>query len=368
MKKKLLFFHFDLSGGGAEKVLVNLLNRLSQDKYDITLFLLFKTGSNLESLHPNIHLKYAFKKPFRGITTIMKLFSPRFLHRLFIKDRYDVEISYIEFSPTRIIAGCPNKNTKKIAWVHSCKIDVPGSFRNKTDMRKCYEQFDSIVFVSEQSKQSFIKTTGWNDLPYRILQNVMDTDDIYKKASESIPEKIDSEQINFITVGKLEKLKGAIRLAECMVELFKRGISNWHLYYAGIGTAKEEIESIASANGISDKITFLGYQTNPYKYLSRMDFFVCPSFFEGYSTSTIEALLLGKPVITTDCGGMQEILDHGKYGLIVENSTEGLTDGLCRFLTDEKLRTGYKEKAEQRSAFFNPQNVVCLTEQMIDEL
>ena len=368
MKKKLLFFHFDLSGGGAEKVLVNLLNGLNPDKYDITLFLLFKVGSNLDALNPNICLRYVFKRPFRGITTLLKLFSPRVLHKFFIKEKYDVEIAYIEFSPTRIVSGCPNTDTRKIAWVHSCKINMPGSFRSEKEMRECYEHFDRIIFVSEQSEQSFIATTGWKDLPYHILPNVMDVNAIYKQASDSIIENINPELINFCSIGKLEKLKGSIRLMECMSDLDKQGILNWHLYYIGTGSAKAEIEAIVSSNGIADKVTFVGYQSNPYKYLSRMDFFVCPSYFEGYSTSAIEALILGIPVVTTDCGGMQEILDHGRYGLIVGNSTDELRLGIYKFITDKNLRNDYKKKAEVRSSFFNPQSVLRLTENMIDQL
>lgn len=367
-KKKLLFFHFDMSGGGAEKVLVNLLNRLDPDKYDITLSLVFGVGCNLDNLASHIRVKSFFKRPFRGASTLMKLFSPRLLHKIFVKDEYDMEIAYLEYSPTRIISGCRNPKTKKVAWVHQCRIDIPGVFRNKKEMRRCYEQFDKIVCVSKESRHSFIKATGWDDLPVNVLYNVLDTGTITTRASEQTDITMNHDILNLCSVGKLEKAKGSIRLVKSLCELSSQGINNWQLYLLGIGNAKDEIIKIATEHGILDKITFLGYQTNPYKYLSKMDIFVCPSTFEGYSTATIEALLLGVPVLTTDCGGMQEILDNGKYGLIVDNSDDGLTDGLQKFLTDSELLAHYREMSVKRTPFFDPVNVVAKTEQFFDDL
>lgn len=368
-KKKLLFFHFDMSGGGAEKVLVNLLNRLDPDKYDITLSLVFGVGCNLDNLAPHIRVRSFFKKPFRGASTLMKLFSPRLLHKIFMKDEYDMEIAYLEYSPTRIISGCRNPKTKKVAWVHQCRIDIPGVFRNKKEMRRCYEQFDKIVCVSKESKAFFQKTTGWEDLPVDVLYNVIDTKTITSFAADSIEIKISPNILKLCSVGTLSRAKGSIRLIKSLSDLYeKRGITNWQLYLLGNGPDKQEIIKIATEHGILDKITFLGYQTNPYKYLSKMDIFVCPSTFEGYSTATIEALLLGVPVLTTDCGGMQEILDNGKYGLIVDNSDDGLTDGLQKFLTDSELLAHYREMSVKRTPFFDPVNVVAKTEQFFDDL
>ena len=78
--KKILFFIPNLMHGGAEKVLVNLVNNLDKDKYDITLQTIFDVGVNKQYLNEDIKYKYVFKKLFRGSTTIFKLFSPKFLY------------------------------------------------------------------------------------------------------------------------------------------------------------------------------------------------------------------------------------------------------------------------------------------------
>ena len=110
-KKRVLFLINSLRGGGAEKVLVNLVNCLDADKYDITVGVLFGDGVNKQFLHQNIKVKRFFKKAPKGFVYIAKLFSPSFLHRFFIKERYDVEISFLQGVCTRIIGGAPTDLT-----------------------------------------------------------------------------------------------------------------------------------------------------------------------------------------------------------------------------------------------------------------
>ena len=104
--------------GGAEKVLVNLVNNLDKNKYDITLQTIFDVGVNKQYLDKSINYKYVFKKLFRGSTTLFKLFSPEFLYKKLIKDKYDIVVSYLEGSSARIVSGCPYKNSKRISWIH----------------------------------------------------------------------------------------------------------------------------------------------------------------------------------------------------------------------------------------------------------
>ncbi len=103
--------------GGAEKVLVNLVNNLDKNKYDITLQTIFDVGVNKQYINKDIKYKYVFKKLFRGSSTIFKLFSPKFLYKHLIKDEYDIVVSYLEGPTARIISGCPYES-KKVSWIH----------------------------------------------------------------------------------------------------------------------------------------------------------------------------------------------------------------------------------------------------------
>ena len=83
--------------------------------------------------------------------------------------------------------------------------------------------------------------------------------------------------------------------------------------------------------------------------MKKADLFICSSISEGYSTAVTEAMILGLPVLTTDCAGMNEILDDGKYGMIVPNSEQALEDGMRKILSDATLYDRMRSAARTRS-------------------
>lgn len=112
LKKQVLFVIHDLHLGGAEKVLVNLVNHMDRSKFDVTVLALFGGGVNEPFLNPDIRLIVGHKRPFPGNSRIMKLFSPERLFRYYIKGRYDAIVSYLEGPSARIVSGCPRDGTK----------------------------------------------------------------------------------------------------------------------------------------------------------------------------------------------------------------------------------------------------------------
>lgn len=359
MKKKILFFHFDLGNGGAEKALVNLLKCLDYQRYDITLFLLFNYGVNLAFLPPNVKLRYLFNRsPFRGVTQLLKILSPKALHKLLIKDRYDVEIAYMEGSPTRIVGACPYEETRLYSWVHT--QDDRGFFnpyRTLGEAKKTYLKFDKILFVSDNAKQTFEEKMGWESLSLGVCHNVIDSDDIKEKSQETIDINISSSQLNICSVGRLTEVKGYARLLRILGQLKDNVKIDWRLYILGQGEQKQLLESILAKFGLQERIHLLGYDANPYKYVSKMDVFVCSSYKEGYSTAVTESIVVGTPVITTDCSGMREIIGDSKAGIIVENSDEGLKGVLEDLLNGKINIKELKVNALKRSNYFGQSNI-----------
>ena len=163
--KKVLFFIPTLMHGGAEKVLVNLVNNLDELKYDITVQTLFDVGVHKKSLNNNIKYKYIFKNLFRGSTTFFKLFSPKYLYKRYIKEEYDIVVSYLEGPTARIISGCPFKDTKKVAWIHIELNDskmISNGFRSYNEAINCYSSFNKIICVSETVKEVFVNNSKIN--------------------------------------------------------------------------------------------------------------------------------------------------------------------------------------------------------------
>lgn len=358
--KKLLVMIPTLGGGGAEKILITLLNNLNSKKYEITVFSIFDYGENKFFLNSNIEYKFLFKNIFRGNIHLFKLFTPKLLYKYIIKQKYDIIISYLEGPTTRIISGCDNPKTKLINWVHTdatvSKIFTK-SYRNKDELIRCYKKYDSTVFISEQSFQSFYNKFGqMNNMI--IKYNPIDSEKIIKKSKEKIIDiNINKQKFNIISIGRFSSVKGFERLFKIMYFLKKEKL-NIHLYLLGKGELEEKYKKIIKNLGIEEDVTFLGYKDNPYKYLKICDLYVCSSYREGYSTSIAESLIVGIPIITTDCSGMKELLGNNEFGIITSNNENSLYQEIKRIIENRKILDYYKVKSLERGALFSLKNTI----------
>ncbi|NGU66461.1 glycosyltransferase [Clostridium perfringens] len=370
--KKLLFFIPTLTGGGAEKVLINLVNNIDKSKFSVTVLTLFNVGVNRKNLNKNIEYKYIFNRIFRGNIYLLKIFSPKFLYKYMIKDKYDVIISYLQGPTTRIISGCPY-DSKIVAWVHTdinSIRKIKSSYRNENEVIRCYSKYDSIVFVAKTIKKSFVKTFSNLDMNYKVLYNTLDIEMIKCKSLEAIEEiNYDSNKINIISTGRFTHVKGYERLLEIVAKLINYDKLNIHLYLLGCGELENKYKEIITKNNITNNVTLLGYRDNPYKFVKNSDLFVCSSYREGYSTAVTESVIVGTPVITTLCSGMEEILGkNNEYGIIVKNEDEALYTGLKVLLKDRKKIIELKNKTIERSKFFDKNSTVKAVEDFIESL
>lgn len=370
MKKKILFLIHDLGHGGAEKVLVNLVNNMDPEKFDITVIALFGGGVNEQFLKPHIHYRAVFPKAFPGNSRVMKLLSPKLLHRLFVKEHYDIEVAYLEGPASRIISGCADPVTKTVCWIHctmKTKKAFAVGFRSPEEAKQCYSGFDRQVFVSRDVMAAFAAfcPAGSKSVCY----NTNETAQMMEKAREAVPEDLfGANELHLIGTGKLTPLKGFDRLARIHLRLCGEGYPI-HTWILGSGEEEQNLRSFARENGISDSFTLLGYQTNPYKYLARCDLFVCSSHSEGFSTAATEALIVGTPVCTVAVSGMREMLgERNEYGLVTENEENALYAGIKSLLDDPGLLEHYKNQASIRGKDFSTEETVRVVEEMLATL
>ncbi|MBR3988362.1 MAG: glycosyltransferase [Clostridia bacterium] len=368
--KKILFLIHDLGQGGAEKVLVNLVNNMDSAKFDITVVTIFGGGVNEQFLKPHIKLRSVFKKAFPGNSKIMKLFTPKFLHRWFIKEHYDIEVSYLEGPSARIISGCPSKDTKLVSWIHvqqETKERLSGSFKSFSEARSCYERFDNTVCVSEFVKNDFSSILSFNK-PIEVLYNTVESDVIRILSEEKDVNFTEDNKLRLIAVGTLKQSKGYVRLLNVIKKLDDENYPV-HLYILGIGPLKEELEAIINKESMDSYVTLLGYDTNPYKYVAKSDVFVCASFAEGFSTAATESLIVGTPVVTVEVSGMKEMLgDNDEYGIVTENNEDALYEGIKKMISTPGMLEDYAKRAEERGKYFSTENTVKAVERMFDSL
>ncbi len=324
--KKVLFLIPELCLGGTSTVLINLIENINTEKFDITIMTLFGNGENedtIKEITKKKPIRYIslFKKAFRGNSYFFRIIPPEILHRIFIKEKYDIEIAFQCHFSTRLISGCVNTDTKLISWVHGTyknSDELSVYFKNYKEMLDCLNKYNEHYFVSDESLKAFSSLFLLNGA-YKVLYNVNSE----KKILEAAKEEIDiahskTNQFQICSVGRLDGIKSFERLIDVHKKLLNHGY-DVHTYIIGEGKERTRLEKQISDYKLNDSVTLLGYQSNPHKYVSKFNLFVCSSWSEGFSTATMEALVVGTPVCTVSCGGMTEMLGkNNEYGLITK--------------------------------------------------
>ena len=367
---KILFLIHDLGQGGAEKVLVNLVNNLDTKKFDITLMALFGGGVNEQFLKNEIKYKYVYEKPFSGNSHFMKLFSPEQLHRMYIKEEYDIEVAFLEGPAARIISGCQNMSTKLIYWIHCTmhsKKEFSRGFRSYREAKMCMEKYHGNVFVSKEVMSAFGQFCNVEN--GTILYNTNESDEILVKANEIVEEiTFSNREIKLIGVGKIESVKGFDRLARIHKKLIDEG-KLVHTYILGDGSKRKELQDYLENERLSDSFTLLGYKTNPYKYIKKCDLFVCSSYSEGFSTAVTEALIVCIPVITSSVSGMKELLgENNDWGIVTDNEEEALYRGIKELIDNPKMIFDYTKKAQIRGKHFSKETTLEAVESFFESM
>lgn len=366
--KKIIFVIPNLMHGGAERVLVNLVNGLDKSKFDVTLLSVFDCGVNKKDLSENVHYKFIYKKQFRGNSHYFKLFSPEHLYEKFIGSGYDIAVSFLEGISARIVSGCTDKKTKTVCWIHTSVTDkalFALAFRNTEEAERCYAKFDKLVFVSKSAEQAF-KDTAETEFDSTVLYNPIDSDKITALAEECSDYPYDDCCIKICAVGKLIPVKGFDRLAYICKRLADEGITA-HFYILGSGNELEKLEAIRDSLKIDEYFTLTGFLDNPYAVMKKCDLFVCSSYREGYSSAVCEALVCGVPVLTADVSGMREILGDGS-GVICPNDDEAIYNELKKLITDPDMLKFYKEKACEKGKMFSLEKAIRAAEDTLENL
>lgn len=384
MKKKVLFLIHALGAGGAEKILVNIANGMDKEKYDVTIMTVVNTGVFRNSIDSNVKYKYIFSIPFRKkksnntkakelgnllakydpkVQFIAKLYTlfwkympVKLFYRFMIREKYDVEIAFLEGICAKLISGSTNKKSKKISWIHVDMLNHKKSeavFSSLESERKCYEKFDKVICVSKNVRDQFIKKFNYDNSKVEIKYNPVDKIDIQNKAKEEVTDIRKPERFVFCTIGRLVTQKGYDRLLRVHNRLVKEGL-NYEIWIIGEGNKRPLLEEYIKENNLSDTVKMLGFKENPYKYLNLADSFVCSSRAEGFSTVASEAVILGKPIVTVNCSGMHELLgENNEYGLVVENNEDALYKGMKTMLENKDIFNNYLEKVKERESIFD---------------
>ena len=328
--KNILFAAYSLDYGGIETALITLLKYLAND-YDITLMLEKKQGVFLEDLPKNIKV-ITYEPSTNKITIIRKLlnFIKQTIFKIQYKNKFDFSASFATYSfPCSFVARTASKNSS--IWIHN---DYLNFYDNNVIRYKKFfndlkiDKFKKIIFVSNLDRKIFNVEFPYLRGKTYTCNNLIDYEKILKKSNEKVDDFRKKDITTFINIGRHdEQQKKLSRIINATRRLNKEGYK-FRVIFVGKGSSSKKY--INDAKNIKN-IEFLGAKKNPYPYLKDSDCFLMSSQFEGYPVVLVEAMILNKPIVTTNVSDTKDDIEN-KYGIVVENSEKGVYEGMKEFL------------------------------------
>ena len=214
-----------------------------------------------------------------------------------------------------------------------------------------------MVWVSESARRGFLEAVG--DVGNTCtIYNMLPVEDIRRLAEQEIAYRYPPTGLKLVLVGRMkDEHKGQRRLISIVSRLREEG-RELSLTLVGDGSDRSAIEAHIRKHHAEDFVFLVGAQKNPFPYIAGADMLVCSSYYEGFNLTVAEALILGVPVLSTECTGPCEILDNGRYGMLTTNNREGLYRALRMLTDDPSLVERCREKAQERIDFFSEERIM----------
>ena len=362
-----------LVSGGAERVLCNISNILVEG-HNVYLFVFDSSVIEYEFSGQLIDLKSRAKKN-KLLKVLVRIKRTLKLKRLKRKFKLDVMISFLNAAN---MVNIYSKGREKVFV--SCR-----GYSNYTAHRKKYAKhmgrIDRLIFQTERMKDEFLAEYQVDSKKIVVLSNPFDLDKIkgmsIAKADESFTSFVEGKKV-LITVGSFKRDKGFWHLIKAFCLAWQQRRDICLVIIGHRGEMEEDIRRMAQNTPARDSILFLGYQQNPFKYMSRADIYLCSSLSEGFPNAIVEAMTCGAAVVSADCKtGPREILslergreaqgvDMAEYGVLcpafddevdysMENTNkqhECFRDAVLALLGDDTLLKRYRQAAADRSRDF----------------
>lgn len=365
MKKKILFIIWSLSyGGGAEKILANIVNNLNQDKYDIEI-LEYLHSDKKEVINPNIKIyppiidttkKDVASKIYNHIIDrLLMRVCPQKIRKANLKTSYDVEISFNYLIPTFLL---DRECKRKIAWMHSTIYDLEDSKFMKQKQRKSLKEVNKIVAISEVTEQSV--RDEFPEFQNKILK-IYNGYDFSKMSSDEV---VDDFQLLYCN--RFDENKNPLQFIR-IVKILKDSGMDVTAKMLGTGDLFDEAKVLIKKYNLDANIECVGYKKNPYSYYKHCKVFCLTSHVEGFPTTIVEAMFFGKPFVSTKVAGTKELTQNGLCGF-AEADENTYVKRVAQLLEDEELYKRMSVQCKENVTQYSLQNQIRKIEKCIDSL
>lgn len=365
-KIKVLFRHRSMEMGGVERVLLDLLENLPRDIFDITFFLTLNQGELRSSIPKDIKLitlqkgkedmsKNKLLRTLqlikRNLTLLFYRKNPKILYKKVIKENFDLEIAptYAEFEN---ILSSPLKS-RKIAWFHT-DVGYDPNRERVLDRINNLKKFDWVIFGSKQTRDIITDLYHIEYPESSVIYNSIKIDEVRKRSTE-FPVSYETRPV-FSSMGRLHSRKNYHTLMKIHKRLLDEGFSH-SISVIGGGGEMENLKNQAKELDVEKTFLLLDSQINPYPYIKNSDYFVLPSESESYPLTIGEVMGLNIPIISTNVGGIPEMIDHNFDGYLVNPDENSIYEGMKLFLTNPDLTQNIRNNTEKGVEKFDNQKI-----------
>jgi glycosyltransferase involved in cell wall biosynthesis len=347
-KIKVLFRLRSLEMGGVPRVVLDLLRNLPKDKFDFTLMLNLYQGELIKDIPSDINLIVVEKgkEQMSSNPAIQKLqlvwrrlkleiFDkfPSLLYKLKVPQKYDIEVSpgYAEFD---MVLNSPDKNSRKIGWFHT-DVGYDKDQQRVLSRIEKMKRFDFMIFGSKQTRQVIEDLYNVTYPKSTVIYNVIKVDEVLKKA-ELFDYSFKTNVPVFSSMGRLHHRKGYHTLMKVHKRLLEDGFEH-QIAVIGGGNEMENLLNQRKELQVEESFLLLDSQTNPYPYIKASDFFILPTQSESYPLVIGEVMCMRKPIISTNVGGIAEMIEDRKDGVLIKYDEDEMYQAMKNFITNPNL-------------------------------
>ena len=360
--KKVLFVIYALGYGGAERALVNLLNELPEDRYQVDLLLFQRKGDFLKQVPDWVNVldtPIAMDRLYGPMKQAGRYLLPKLLGKVlscaarrtkkaqnawrwkhFFRRRiprlpghYDAAVAFSGSEIQYFIADHVDAD-RRIVFVHN---DYRTAKYSAEDDEPYFARMDEIVSISEKCVDVLREIFPQYKERMSCLENITSSAVVRARAGEFTPPEYAQDRVNILSVGRLWPQKGFDMAVDAAAILKERGVK-FRWYVVGEGSLRQELQSRIDAKGLTEDFLLLGVRSNPYPYMRCCDVLVQSSRYEGKSVVLDEAKMLCKPIVATAYPTVADQVADGREGIVIPMTPEGIADGVCRMLEDAGLR------------------------------
>lgn len=371
-RKKIIFVMPSLGGGGAERVCLNILKYINRERFITSVVLFEKKGVYLNQIPEDVAVYDLNKRNrFDFLKLIFKL-----TYRIYPIVKPDIVVSFLNY------ANFINILSKVVSFFVKPSIVI--SERNYTSIslkfrrlkriktvlvKNIYPWADKIIVISKGIKKDLIQNFKIPIKKIKVIYNAINFSEIEKLSRESVAIKLFTDDIPVIVAcGRLTYQKNFSLLLNAFSKVIKK--HNAKLLILGEGEEKDKLIKLSHKLKIDDKVFFLGFQKNPFKYMAKADVFILSSLYEGFGNVLVEAMACGTPIVSTCCpSGPPEIITDEVNGLLVPvGDVDAMAKAIFRLLKDETLRKHLVEAGKNRAKDFRVEKMVAEYENVFENI